>query len=278
MSDSDTECDDGSSDELTPIMPSQHYSKACNFEAQEAASHLRNLSQQDSILPASSHREQRSSKREVAMPPVMSVLPPITPPSIPQGRRSYLLIPPQAASAPKAVIRPQLSDEEQRVEAIRIIKTLPRGEITMWVLMQNIEFQEMRSLCRYKGLKLSSKAEMGHRILQSIKKGEFRSIFRLIEDEKKGVKNYSGMGKNQSQLEKRPESAKTELKSKDSEDNKINKSHHQDQKFPERSVVNLFAPFKAAPTPVVAVGSNNNWKMTDNRESCTRCQIELLCR
>lgn len=239
MSGSDTECDGNSSDGMTPIMPIP-----ANYddESPKYYSYRDSLSQLDAMLPP------KSSGASVDRLRVSDVSGGI----VQAYKRPSILVPVKATGSVKAVVRPPLSEASLKVEAIRILKSLPRGEATMWSLMHTVEYNDMRLLCKYKGLKFSgraSKAEMGQIILHSMQKGGFESISTTV-------------GGNVNRTKRSPNSSEpleTNLQSKDSEE--VSTS---DQKtVPTHSHRNN----GSTPVPVMALGSNNAWKQVDNCES-----------
>lgn len=239
MSGSDTECDGNSSDGMTPIMPIP-----ANYDddSPKYYSYRDSLSQLDAMLPP------KSSGASVDQLRVSDVTGGI----VQAYKRPSILVPVKATGSVKAVVRPPLSEAALKVEAIRIMKSLPRGEATMWSLMHNVEYNDMRLLCKYKGLKFSgraSKAEMGQIILNSMQKGGFESISTTVG----GNVNRTKRSPNSS------ESLETNLQSKD-----LEKAGISDQKtVPTHSHRNN----GSTPVPVMALGSNDTWKQVDNCES-----------
>ena len=256
MSDSSTECDDSSGDELTPIMESKYHSTARSHESVVPMTYLQNLSQLDEMLPPLSH----CSKKEVAILP---------------SKRAYLVVPPPVVATLKAAVKPPISDEDLRLEVIRIMELLPRGEVSMWGIMQTIEFNDMRYLCKYRGLNhgRASKSEMGQRIFKCIKNGEFNSIFKAIEEQKKGGKCLTGKGTAQPQLGKRSATNMKETREVIARMTEIGGSKNavtidQNEILQLRDVESSepVTPHRAVPIPVVAVGGIRNWKVVDNRK------------
>ena len=260
MNDSETECDDDSNEELTPVMNTyqeKEFEKSC---PSGGMSYLQSLTQLDSMLPPASQ-------------PAAAVLSYVTDGNCGKdgnsgkdhlNKRRSILMPPQATT-PKAAVRPPLSEDRLRQEAIRILKTLPRGEATMWGIMQTIEYHDMRLLCKYKGTKLTgrvSKADMGGRILKYIQRGDFKSIFDTIGELHTGIKNTSRDNKN---------TASTSASNKDIKNTDISILNAGSNPI---IPIPISDPVKIIPGPVpvpvsaavISVGDNSKWKHVDHRK------------
>jgi hypothetical protein len=241
MSGSDTECDDNSSDGMTPIMPihANYDDDSPNYSYRDS------LSQLDSMLPT------KSSLASIAKLDVTGGL-------VQAYKRPSILVPTKPSGTVKSVVRPPLSEAALKLEAIRIMKTLPRGEATMWSLMHTVEYNDMRLLCKYKGLKFpgrASKAEMGQIVFNSIKKGGFESISTAVG---------GNVNRNKHQLNS-SEPYETNLTSKDFE-----KVVYTDQKTVP---TNSYRNNGGTPVPVMSLGGNSNWKQVDN---CKSKKIDLI--
>lgn len=235
MSGSDTECDGNSSDGMTPVMPIQ-----VSFgDNSPKYSYRESLSQLDAMLPPKPSGTSFERSRVLVD----------TGSSAHAYKRPSIIVPAKAPVSLKAVVRPPLSEDALRLEATRIIKTLPRGEATMWSIMQAVEYNDMRILCKYKGLKFSgraSKAEMGQIILNSMQKGGFERISTSVGNNKIGNKQQPHPS----------EPHETNLKSQNLEKGVIS-----DQKS-----VNSYRVSGSTPVPVVALGGSDTWKQVDNCE------------
>jgi hypothetical protein len=238
MSGSDTECDGNSSDGMTPVMPIP-----ANYDDDSPKySYTDSLSQLDAMLPPKSNGA--SVGRSKVLDQTASL--------VHAYKRPSILVPTKASGGVKAIVRPPLSEAALKLEAMRIIKNLPRGEATMWSLMHAVEYNDMRLLCKYKGLKFSgraNKAEMGQIILNSMQEGGFKSIFTTV-----------GGNVNRNKHEPHPsEPHETNLKSKD-----LAKGIPSDQKTVP---TNFYRNNGSTPVPVMALGGNNTWNQVDNCES-----------
>lgn len=263
MSGSETECDGCSDDELTPVIYTQQSSFMDKSEVEDEVSYLQSLSQLDSMMPPVSQPVFTHSRKEIDSARCSHI----------PSKRASILVPPQAVSTPKSGQRPPVSQESLRLHAMRIIKTLPRGEVTMWGIMQTIDYNDMRLLCKFKGVKVmgrANKAEMGGRILKYIQRGEFRSIFKSIAEQKNGMRNLIGKEKLISYSERI-----SKLDNTDEGDNKasnITKEISNEVKSGDlRGLINTpnISSFRAnlgVPIPLVSVGGNENWKFVDNRK------------
>jgi hypothetical protein len=238
MSGSDTECDGNSSDGMTPIMPIP-----ANYDDDSPKfSYRDSLSQLDAMLPPKSSGA--SIERSMALEKTGSL--------VHAYKRPSILVPTKTSGNVKAVVRPPLSDAALKLEAIRIMKNLPRGEATMWSLMHAVEYNDMRLLCKYKGLKVSgraNKAEMGQVILKSMQKGEFESISTAVG---------TNVNKNKRQQHS-SEPYETNLKCKDLANDILS----------DQTTVptNSYRNNGITPVPVMALGGNKTWKQVDNCES-----------
>ena len=244
MSGSDTECDGNSSDGMTPIMPihANYDDDSPNYSYRDS------LSQLDAMLPT------KSSLASIEQSRVLDV----TGGLVKAYKRPSILVPTKPSGTVKAVVRPPLSEAALKLEAIRIIKTLPRGKATMWSLMHTVEYNDMRLLCKYKGLKFSgraSKAEMGQIVFNSMQKGGFESISTAVA---------GNVNRDKHQLNS-SEPHESNLKSKDYE-----KVVDTDQKTV--STIS-YRNNGGTPVPVMSLGGNSSWKQVDN---CKSIKINLI--
>lgn len=244
MSGSDTESDG----ELTPIMT--QYQNSQDIDGFESSNnYLENLSQLDSMLAP------KSSKITSSQAVIKA-----TGNSSMANKRSSLLVP---ALKTKFFPRPEPSMSDLRNEAIRIIKKLPRGDVTLWRIMQYLEMSDIRLLSKYKRIKLTGnkKQDIGQCLLSSFQSGEFKSIIQSIEDEV----NTNRSGKKTSMIQKPKENISNSQVKNNTKDMQISKV---DSIITSSSSANLI---KAAPIPVVAVGESNQWKLVDNRKLLICC-------
>jgi hypothetical protein len=166
MSDTDTGCENGSNDDLTPVIILENN---CENESPRH-NHRESLSQLDAMMPRMQYGASQSHVCSTGL--VRKRLSDIIPSSIPI----------------KAIVRPPLSETALREEAVRIVKTFPRGEATMWSIMHAVEYSDMKILCKYLGVKHRlSKVDMGKTILKAIQKGEFKQLTNPVV-EKRGNK------------------------------------------------------------------------------------------
>jgi hypothetical protein len=184
MSGSETERDGDSEDDLTPLL-----TQADCFENN---TYLEGLSQLDDMLPVPSRAV--TASQNVHDETRHSVLP---------SKRTSLLVPPHKITERK-IVAPLLSGTDLKEEAIRIIKKLPRGEVTMWGIMSSLTITEMRNLGRYKGYTKTSNSKevIGQRILKYFEDGDFESVLKSI-DEDKSAKLSSGKKKCSTNTEKK---------------------------------------------------------------------------
>lgn len=250
MSGSETESGGGSDDELTPIMDTQQYTFQKVNRHDDVVYLSQSLSQIDSMLPPAS----QLAPKEVDGTKLSTL----------SCKRSLMLVPPPATSTPKVPQKPALSEEGLKQEAIRIMKTLPRGEVTMWGIMQTIEYNDMRLLFKFKGVKVvgrANKADMGRRILKYVQRGDFQSIFKSIAEEKNGMRNLIGKEKliHMTENHERHKSASlnSKLANDESKSNEIKGTINSVQ-------INPFRANPGVPIPLVSVGGNKNWIPVDN--------------
>ena len=244
MSGSETECDDGSSDDLTPIICTQRNSPQYSYRE--------SLSQLDAMLPALAYSDSTEKKKnehaDTAVPLFIR-------------KRPSILVPLPAQVISKIAARPPLSEDALRLEALRIARMFPRGEPTMWSIMQALDYKDLRLLCKYQGVKFpgtASKADMGQRVLKLIQKGDFKS---LLDG------TYDSMGR------KRISNASDDITSGTSSasaalDNTEKIIVKNDRKAGSSSSSSSCpTPVRPVPIPVVAVGGHNNWKQVDHCEN-----------
>ena len=243
MSGSETECNDGSSDDLTPII--------CTQRSSPQYSYRESLSQLDAMLPALAYSDSTEKKKNEQSDSAVPML---------VHKRPSILVPPPAQLNSKIAARPPLSEDALRLEALRIAKTFPRGEPTMWSIMQALDYKDLRLLCKYQGVKFpgtASKADMGQRVLKLIQKGAFKSLLDGTYDSmgRKRVKNASD------DITSGSCSASAALGNGE----KINKKSDRKEGSTSTSS-NCPTPAKPVPIPVVAVGGHDNWKQVDHCE------------
>jgi hypothetical protein len=202
------------------------------------------------------------------------------------SKRSSLLVP---AIKVKAISRPVPSMSDLRNEAIRIIKKLPSGNtaITLWAIMQYLDMSDIRLLCKFKSVKTvgqKTKQEIGQSLLYGLQSGEFKSIFQSIEDEK--IKNKSGKKKNIVQVPKVHSDSNINNTVKNTEVKNVaslrkpaptptpgystpgySTPGHPTPGYPTPGYPTPGYPAPApTPTPVVAVGESDKWKLVDDRK------------
>ena len=225
MSDTDTGCENGSNDDLTPVIILEN-----NFEDESPRhNHRESLSQLDAMMPRMQYGASQSQVCSTGL--VRKRLSDIIPSSIPI----------------KAIVRPPLSESALREEAIRIVKTFPRGEATMWSIMHAVEYSDMKILCKYLGVKHRlSKVDMGKTILKAIQNGEFKQLTNPVV-EKKG--NAGGVNSEKKVV--------TEDRSGANLDTVGQPKLNIQKNSPE--IVS-----KVSSIPVVAVGGAIDWKQVDH--------------
>ena len=259
LSGSETESGGGSDDELTPVMDTQQYTFNDDNRHDDEVYLPQNLSQINSILPTVSQLASQLAPDDGAKLSTLSC------------KRSLMLMP-QAVCTPKTVQRPPLSGEGLRLEAIRIMKMLPRGEVTMWGIMQTIEYNDMRLLCKFKGFKVvgrANKVDMGRRIFKYIQRGDFQTIFQSIAEEKNGMRNLIGKEKLIHMAEKKSSSNKDYECDKVSDFNSIlAKDEVKSNGIKGTTNCVQINPFRVNPAgipiPLVSVGGNKNWIPVEN--------------
>ena len=163
MSDTDTGGENGSNDDLTPVIILEN-----NYENESPRhNHRESLSQLDAMMPRMQYGASQSQVCSTGL--VRKRLSDIIPSFIPI----------------KAIVRPPLSETALREEAVRIVKTFPRGEATMWSIMHAVEYSDMKILCKYLGVKHRlSKVDMGKTILKAIQNGEFKQLANPVADKR----------------------------------------------------------------------------------------------
>ena len=231
MSDSDTGCENGSNEDLTPVILLEK-----NYETQSPRyNHRESLSQLDAMMP----RMQYGASVEQAQSQVCST-------GLLRKRLSDII--PSSIPA-KAAVRPPLSEYALREEAIRIVKTFPRGEATMWSIMHAVEYSDMKILCKFLGVKHRlSKVDMGKTILKAIQNGELKNLTNPVS-EKRG---NAGSANSEKTIVAEDRSCANIASTVSQELNNHIKS-------PEIMM-------KVASIPVVAVGGAVDWKQVDSGE------------
>ena len=225
MSDTDSGCENGSNDDLTPVIVLEN-----NYENESPRhNHRESLSQLDAMMPRMQYGASQSQVCSTGL--VRKRLSDIIPSSIPV----------------KAIVRPPLSEAALREEAVRIVKTFPRGEATMWSIMHAVEYSDMKILCKFLGVKHRlSKVDMGKTILKAMQNGEFKQLTNPVAEKRSNAVSVNSEKKAVSE-----EKSGADLETVGSPILNV-------QKKPPEIVS------KVSSIPVVAVGGAIDWKQVDH--------------
>ena len=97
----------------------------------------------------------------------------------------------KSSTKPKYLASVTESVDNLRTDALKILKKLPNGNFSMWSVMSKLDLNEIRSLCKFCGVKVvgkATKSELGEIVVEQFAKGSFKSLFknsntRKVDDE-----------------------------------------------------------------------------------------------